>query len=560
MLTLTGSVRADLSDAITQLRTGADRWAGLSLAARVDLFTRTRASIGRQAERWVGAARAAKGPVPAGEEWLSGPYALLVNLAVLAESLDALAHGRSPAAHLVAGTAPGGRATLKILPTNAQQRLLFHGYRADIWLQPGRTAEQARAEAGLGARRTGERGGVALVLGGGNVTSIGPLDVIYQLVAANRTSLLKVNPTFAGLVEVYRAALAPLVSADLLRVVAGDAAVGAYLVEHPGIDHVHLTGSARTHDAVVWGTGAEAEQRRAAGRPRVASVTSELGGVSPTIVIPGTWSAADLRYQAEQVATQRLHNSGHNCIATQVLVLSRDWPQRAAFLDQLRRVLAELPRTPWYPGARERLAHVDATYPDEENLAGCRLIEARPEALEEIFDTEYFAPALGHTSLPGTGEAFFRRAVEFANTRLAGTLGAGVLVSPTDRRAMGSAFTEVLADLKYGGIGVNVWSALDFAWPTAAWGAYPGNTLAAVGSGIGVVHNGYLLADTERTVAYGPFRPFPRSLRGEFALSPKPPWFLTSRSSELTAQRMTAYAEQPGWGRLMPVLPAAFRA
>jgi aldehyde dehydrogenase (NAD(P)+) len=38
-------------------------------------------------------------------------------------------------------------------------------------------------------------------------------------------------------------------------------------------------------------------------------ITSELGAVCPTIVVPGPWSAADIRFQGEQVATQKLHNS-----------------------------------------------------------------------------------------------------------------------------------------------------------------------------------------------------------------------------------------------------------
>ena len=49
-----------------------------------------------------------------------------------------------------------------------------------------------------------------------------------------------------------------------------------------------------------------------------------LGGVSPTIVIPGKWSAADLRFQAEHVATQKRHNNGFNCIASQVLIISSE--------------------------------------------------------------------------------------------------------------------------------------------------------------------------------------------------------------------------------------------
>lgn len=559
------TIRSGLDREITRLTDGAARWAKASLGERAALIGATHASIGRHAEGWVAAACAVKGiaagPIVA-EEWLSGPYAVLSTFGATAHSLQALAEGRSPAEDLVAGSAPGGRATLRVLPTNPQESLLFQGFSADVWLRPGLTAERARAEAGLGARRLGDDGGVALVLGAGNITSIGPLDALYQLVAENRTSVLKLNPTFEGLIEAYEAALAPLLEADLLRIVTGNAAVGDYLAHHPKIDHVHLTGSAATHDAIVWGTGPEAAERRAAGTPLLTTpITSELGGVSPVIVVPGRWSKRDLRYQAENVVTQRLENAGHNCIASQLIITSSDWPQREEFLDEVRRVLDTLPRDPWYPNAEHRLAAVDAHYAQAEVHGSCRLIELTADAPEDLYATEYFSTVLGHTTLPGVGSEFFERAVEFANDRLAGSLGATILVAPRDSRAMGAGFDDILVKLRYGGIGVNAWSAFAFVLYSAAWGAFPGNTLEAVGSGIGVVHNSYFLAGTERTVVRGPFRPFPRSmLHGEKALLPKPPWFVTARSATQTTRRMTAYAARPGWGRLLAILPAAFRA
>jgi len=70
--------------------------------------------------------------------------------------------------------------------------------------------------------------------------------------------------------------------------------------------------------------------------------------VSPTIVLPGRWSEADLRFQAEHIATQRLHNGGYNCVASQVVVVGSDWPQKDRFLAHLRAALTVLrhgPRT-----------------------------------------------------------------------------------------------------------------------------------------------------------------------------------------------------------------------
>ena len=53
----------------------------------------------------------------------------------------------------------------------------------------------------------------------------------------------------------------------MLRIVDGGADVGQYLTGHPRIDEVHITGSDKTYDAVVFGTGAEGARRKAADEP-----------------------------------------------------------------------------------------------------------------------------------------------------------------------------------------------------------------------------------------------------------------------------------------------------
>jgi len=556
---------AELDQLVEELAGGARVWAGLGLAERAAILRETQASIVEHAEAWAATAIAAK-QVPAGhlegEEWTSGPAATAPMFAEYAASLDLLAAGRSPLDGRRLGSAPGGRVTMPILPADLKDRVLFSGFTGEVWLQPGVTPEQALAEAGLGARRTGEYGGVGLVLGAGNISAIGPLDVAYELVAHNRASILKLNPTFQHLQPVYERALAPLVRRDLLRIVNGGAEVGAYLTEHPAIDHVHITGSGRTHDAIVWGTGEEAARNRAAGTPKLGKeITSELGGVSPIIVVPGRWSRADLRFQAEHVVTQRLHNAGHNCVGGQALILSSDWAQKQDFLAAIRAVLQEVtPRPSWYPGAPDRIAQARRTYPEAEEVGSCLLVALRDDSPSELYDGEYFAAVLGITELPGTGATFLENAVAFANDRLDGTLGSAVIAAPADIKAMGARFEELIAELRYGAVSVNAWSGLAFLLGGATWGAYPGHTLEAVGSGMGIVHNTHLIDHAERTVVRGPFRPFPRSvLGGELALSPRPPWFVTARTSDTVGRALAALAGKRTWRGVLRVVPAAMR-
>ena len=59
------------------------------------------------------------------------------------------------------------------------------------------------------------------MLGAGNITSIPYLDVLYELVAFNRVSILKVNPTQDAMVPIFERALAPLIEPGFLRIVRG---------------------------------------------------------------------------------------------------------------------------------------------------------------------------------------------------------------------------------------------------------------------------------------------------------------------------------------------------
>ncbi|GAB10867.1 putative oxidoreductase [Gordonia araii NBRC 100433] len=559
-----------LDAAVAALADGAASWASLRVAERAALIGRTHESIARVAERWTRTATDIKGLDPnsplVGEEWLSGPYATLAGFGTVAHSLQALAEGKSPLDGVKARPVPGGRLAWRVLPHDLREGLLFHGFSAEVWTLPGEKEADVRAGAGAAARDTGASGGVSLVLGAGNITSIGPLDVLSELVAHNRTSILKINPTFANLLTVYRAALAPLVEADLVRVVQGGAAEGEYLCQHDGISHVHITGSINTHDAIVWGRGADADERRRDNRPLLDKpITSELGGVSPIIVVPGKWSRADLRFQAENVATMRLHNAGHNCIAGQVVVLDRSWDQREAFLKELRDALERIaPRTPWYPGSQSRLSAAADSHESAEAFSGGQRVLIRAQAGEDcpVETTEYFAPVLGVVELDADDAgAFLDRAVAYSNDDLVGTLGANILIAPAQRKQLGTAFDDAVARLRYGAIGINAWTGMAFLTPTATWGAFPGHTLDDAQSGLGIVHNGLLIPDTERTVVTGPFRPFPRSvLGGEFSLFPKPPWFVTARSAAGTGRKLNAYATAPSWLKLPGIFLSAFRA
>ncbi|AMW22076.1 aldehyde dehydrogenase [Mycobacteroides chelonae] len=566
-------IESPVDQALQDLTEGEKAWAKTSLADRLRLLADTRQRVIDNAHQWVQAAAFQikkldpESPL-VGEEWISGPYAVAGAIASLIASLEQLQAGQSPLQDAEFGVTPGGRTTVSVLPLNIFDKLLLSGFSAELWLQPGVDKAEALRTAGLAQRDPSRTQGVGAVLGAGNITSIAPLDTLYELFANNRVVALKLNPITDPLLPVFTQVLQPFIAIGAVRILTGGADVGTYLVHHQLVDHVHMTGSSVTHDAIVFGTGEEGAQRKAANQPVLdKAITSELGGVSPTIVVPGQWSSSDIEFQTRHIATQRLHNNGYNCIASQVVVLSKAWPQRQEFLAALRKAVDEAPSRPaYYPGSDDRVAGAQQSYPDAERLGqnGARVLVVDPEDRTALLRTEYFGPVLGVIELDVAndpdGTLFLQEAARVANDEFVGTLGVNVLAHPDTIKALGSHFDTLVEDLRYGTVAINAWTGVGYLTPSATWGAFPGHVLNDVQSGIGVVHNGFLVEKPERTVVRGPFRPFPRSFaHGEWALSPKPPWFVSNATAAGTGELLVDFAGKPSLLKVPRIFISALR-
>jgi len=562
--------RADLI--VERLTLGEKAWAATTLEERSELLGKVVELLDQHAEEWVEIATSIK-KLPAGspligEEWTSGPWATITAINHLRETIGRLAAGKDALDGFEFHQVPGNRVAVEVLPSSIYDRLLLSGFTADVWMEPGVTEQEARATAGLGLLDPAGTRGVVLVLGAGNIFSIAPLDTLYMLFAENRVVALKLNPITDPLKPLFEKIFAPFIEMGAVDILSGSIEIGGVLAQHPGVTAVHMTGSENTHDAIVWGTGDEGRANKAAGTPKLTKpMSSELGGVAPAIIVPGRWSKADLEFQAQHVATQRLHNSGSNCIAAQMVVLSSDWAQKDQFLAALRKAFADAPARPaWYPGSADRVATARDTHPgcaietggtaERTLLTGLDVTNAD----EPAFSAEYFAPVLGVTELPGSGVEFLRHAVETANATLRGTLGANIIIHPSSRKQIGPEFEDIIADLRYGTIAINAWTAVGYLTANATWGAFPGHPLDNIESGAGVVHNALLLARPERTVVRGPFRPAPRSiLHGEWSITPKPAWFINNRTAATTGRRLTKLSAAPSLRRLPAVFASALR-
>jgi len=99
---------------------------------------------------------------------------------------------------------------------------------------------------------------------------------------------------------------------------------------------------------------------------------------------------------------------------------------------------------------------------------------------------------------------FLREAVDFCNDQVWGNLSCGLFIPDKSLNAFSIEVEKAISNLRYGGIGLNIWAAVIYALPSGAWGGYYTNTLRDVQSGVGFVHNGALVDNIEKTVLRSP--------------------------------------------------------
>src|SRR5450432_66795 len=519
---------AGVERALETLSARATEFARAPLGDKVGWLREIAGRFHELAERMVKAACAAKGiafgsPLE-GEEWLAGLLPIIRNLSQLAVSLEhtrrygapRIEPGRlSPLAH-------GGLA-VEVTPNAAYEALFYAPFRAHTWLEPGVEAEHLDdAQAGFYKQRDPE-GRVALVLGAGNVASIPVLDVIYKSFVEGAVCLLKMSPVNAYLGPYFELALAPLISRGFLRIVYGGPELGAFLPRHPAVGEMHITGSTETHDRIVWGEpGPEREARKKDGTPLFAKpVTSELGNITPVLVMPGKYSDAELATMARGIAGMVSQNASFNCIAAKMLVTPRGFAQRGPLLELLQAEFSRIaPRRAYYPGAEARFAsltksaehvtRIGEAGPGE--LPWALITNLDPRSHAPQFEVEPFCSILSEVSVGSADPLeFLAAATHFANDRLWGTLNAMLYVPPASERdpALSAAVDRAVSELRYGTVAINHWSAAAYVMTTSPWGGYPGSTLADVQSGIGWVHNSLLLERVVKTVQRGALRAFP---------------------------------------------------
>jgi acyl-CoA reductase-like NAD-dependent aldehyde dehydrogenase len=534
------------------------------VSSKVDYVQSVLDGYARVAPRQVEACNQAKGIAPgssaSGEEW-AHPYLVVRTLRLLRDSLRQIAaRGQLAFPRSCLRTRKNGQLVAQVFPLSLYDRILYPGFHGEIWMQPGVTRENVEDKMAGSYRGGSLEGGVALVLGAGNVAAIGPTDLAHKLFVEGRVCLFKHNPVNEYLAPLLEEVFGELIRDGFMRTCTGGVEVGEYLCHHTDVDEIHLTGSDRTYEAIVFGTDPDGAEHKRKDQPRLTKrITAELGNVTPVIVVPGPWSANDIQFHAENIATQVANNSGFNCLSTRVLVTHKDWPGSEKLMEAIRTALSALPeRAAYYPGAEKRYEEILAAHrtaqpqgPRRDGVIPYTLIPGIDAQHKDdpCFATECFMPVLAQTALAGADAAdFLKNAVAFCNETLWGTLCANLVIHPHTARVLGAKLEDAIAELRYGTVAVNQWVAMGYVWGSTSWGAFPGSTPADIQSGVGAVHNAFLFDRPEKSVVYGPFRVWP-----------KPPWFVTHRGMAQVFARATKLEARPGLAKALSVALASLR-
>jgi acyl-CoA reductase-like NAD-dependent aldehyde dehydrogenase len=520
----------ELDALVARLAGKAEEWARLPAARKAELCRACLAKVVEVAPEWAAAGSQVKG-IDADrdvEEWMTGPWQTARNLRLLAESLEAIASTGKPPLGRAHRLRADGRLEIDVFPAGAVDAVAFLGFSGTCVMERGLDLPAARARQASFYARQDPQGGVALILGAGNVSSIPPMDAFTKLFVEGLVCVIKLNPVNEYCGPLLERCLEPLITPGYLAVVYGGGEVGKHLIAKAEIADVHMTGSDATHDLIVWGPpGPERERRKAANDPLLKKpISSELGNISPVIIVPWPYAEGELWFMAENVAAMITNNASFNCIAAKFLVLSAGWLQKDRFLELLGKALEQVPaRKAYYPGAEDRYARLTAGRKlrthgqrQRETLPWTLVLDVDAEQKDDpIFRVEPFCSMTSQTSLPEVDPAaFLAAATRFANDTLWGTLAATIMIAPGAEKdpAIAPALARAIDDLRYGTVSINHFAAAGYAFVTTPWGGHPSATLADVQSGLGWVHNTFMLEGIEKSV-----------VRGPLVVRPRPTWF-----------------------------------
>lgn len=551
---------ATIDGALNTLQANKQAWTSLDIQERIAIVDEIHRDLQAISDRWVETGMQAKQITPGGfgqSEQFTMLAVVFRVLRTLRRSLVDIQRFGRPRLPGRLSTRQNGQQVVPAFPLSWHDRVLMQGYRAEVWLPQNAELSQAAFY-----QDPDWPGRVTLILAAGNASLLPPADILYKLFIEGQVVIMKPNPVNEYWGPLIEQSFRALIDRGFLRVVYGGAQVGDYLVNHPSVDEIHLTGSDKTYEAIVFGTGEEGIERKTQRNPKISKpFSAELGNISPVIIVPGPWSENDFQAQAKKLATWLVSNASCNCLTPRVMIQWAGWQGRDELNNAIGEQLSNMDtRYAFYPGAAETHQRISAEYPNASKFGGLKpghlpwtmIRDIDPNDSDNIcFNQELFTTLFHETAIDaGDPIEFIRKAVAFANNQLWGTLTASIFVHPKSMRdpKIAAAVERAIEDLHYGSVVLNNGGVFAYITPTLPWGGYLGQDKYDIQSGIGVVNNFLMIDHTQKSVVYCPFvqKPDPMS-----ATNPNVSGF---------AEKFLAYEISPSTGNFFGLLGAAMKS
>ena len=526
--------KLDIDRFISTLRTKSKEFNSINNIQLASMLDETISNIKEVSYFWATICSDNKGTTktPAeGEEWLGGPFASVLATQYYIKSLindDDLDEGNFN----------NSENSYKVFPNNFIERITFPFINAKVYFNKSMSFEDINKFRGFSKRYDIEPS-ITLVLGAGNFSSIPYLDVLYHLITRRSVILLKLNPVNEYLKPVFEKVFKNFIERGYIIVTNGNINESKYMATHPGINHIHLTGSDKTYEDIVYGRELTGNERSIKTVPKVNSkpITSELGNVTPIIIHPGKWSTSDIKYQARKIVTGKLNNNGFNCIAAQVVVLPDGWGHTETLIKYVKYYMNKAKdRKAYYPDSIERLTKLekDKSY-ERVNSLSCttphltREIKAYNKyELDEVWSSTIYFRKIGYTN----AEDYVNKAIDYCNNELWGNLGVSVIIKDHNNKFNKHITNSYIENLKYGTIAINEWAAIGYIIPQLPWGGFPGNKDNDIQSGQSFVHNSMLFESPLKGIVETKFR---------ISRLIDPPWFITNKKSRRLFMNLTYF-------------------
>jgi len=526
--------KLDIDRYITTLRTNSKEFNNISDLQLSSMLEEVISNIKEVAYFWSTVCSDNKGTskTPAeGEEWLGGPFA-----AVLATQyyIDTLQSNED----LSLKSYNKEENSYKVFPNKFIERLTFPFIDAKVYFNKSMSFDDINKFRGF-SKRYDIDPSITLVLGAGNFSSIPYLDVLYHLITRRSVILLKLNPVNDYLKPVFEKVFQNFIERGYVIVSTGNVYESKYMANHQGVDHIHLTGSDKTFEEIVYGRHLNDKERKLKNLAKLntKNITSELGNVTPIIIHPGNWSTSDIKYQARKIVTGKLNNNGFNCIAAQVIVLPDGWGQTDTLIKYIKFYMNKAEdRKAYYPESIERLNKLekDKAY-ERVNKLSCvtphltREIKAYNKyELDEVWSSALYFKRIAYSS----SEDFSNKAIDYCNNDLWGNLGVSVIMKDHDKNLNSHILENYIEKLEYGTVAINEWAAIGYIIPQLPWGGFPGNKDNDIQSGKSIVHNSMLFESPLKGVVQTKFR---------ISKIIDPPWFITNRKSRRLFKNLTYF-------------------